>query len=636
MHDTRSARNLESLKKEAKRWLAALDAHDTAARERLRRATPDAPAQPTLRDVQHALAIECGYRGWAELKAHRLAAGAAATEVLAFYDECVDALLGAYRTGTPEAMERHYRLTWHRRPWSGMRTYVQVDLGRQAADDIEITLEDARWLVAREKGFEDWAALTHAVTTSLRPAVLATKPIGLFAVGHVSSQEPHARTRDWDDALSELREPEIVGLDAHGQMTDALLKQLADMPHLTTLRLGGSQGVTDEGLRWIAQLPLLQHLDLSGTPITDRGIHLLRELTSLRRLSLAWTRITDEGAAHLAALTDLEHVDLAGSHCGDGAIKALSGMARLRHFSSGASTTDRGLPALQDVPMFKTWRDGPDTYTDEGPEPNRLWLRGTLTDRGIAALAGLHGLYALDIDDRAMPLTGQSIASLVGLEHLSALSFDAKDDAMPFIARLPRLRFLSIQDTPASDRGWQALGASPSIERIWGRRCYGLETDGFLALSRMPSLRNLSVSCRNVEDRGIAALPSFPALHQLMPMDIPDAGYRHIGRCDRLTALQLMYCRDTTDAATENIIGLPQLRRYFASYTQITDRTPALLSTISSLEEITFDSCAQLTDAGIASLAVLPRLRKLRVSGRGITSAVGKPFPPGVTVRYSL
>ena len=119
-------------------------------------------------------------------------------------------------------------------------------------------------------------------------------------------------------------------------------------------------------------------------------------------------------------------------------------------------------------------------------------------------------------------------------------------------------------------------------------------------------------------------------------MDIPDAGYRHIARCERLTALQLMYCRDTTDAATEHIVGLPQLRRYFASYTQITDRTPALLSTISSLEEITFDSCAQLTDAGIASLAVLPRLRELRVSGRGITSAVGKPFPPGVTVRYSL
>jgi Leucine-rich repeat (LRR) protein len=559
-----------------------------------------------------------------------------AIETMAHYDECVDALLDAYRTGTPEAMERHYRLTWHRRPWRGMRTYVQVDLGKRAADDIEITVDDARWLVAREKGFEDWAALTRAVNTSLRPAVLATKPIGLFAAGQTGTHTPIARTRDWDDALRELREPEIVGLDAHGQMTDALLERLADMPHLTTLRLGGSQGVTDEGLRWLTQFPSLQHLDLSGTSITDRGMAVLRELTLLRRLSLAWTRITDEGAQHMAPLAHLEHLDLAGSHCGDGAIRALAGKTHLRHFSSGASTTDRGLPALHDLPIFKAWQDGPDTYTGDGAEPNRLFLRGALSDRGIASLAGLDGLYALDIDDSALPLTGQAIAPLLPLAHLASLAFDAKDDAMPFIARLPHLRFLGIQDTPASDRGWQALGASQSIERIWGRRCYGLETEGFLALSRMPRLRNMAVSCRNVADRGIAALPSFPALEHLMPMDIPDAGYRHIGQCERLTSLQLMYCRDTTDAATEHIVGLPQLRRYFASYTQITDRTPALLATMSSLEETTFDSCAQLTDAGIASLAVLPRLRELRVSGRGITSAVGKPFPPGVTVHYSL
>ncbi len=636
MHDPRSTRTLESLKKEAKRWLSALEVHDPQARERLVRITPDAPVNPTLRDVQHALAVEVGYRGWAELKADRLASGAAVTEVMAFYNECVDALLEAYRTGTPEAMERHYRLTWHRRPWKGMRTYVQVDLGRPAADDIEITIDDARWLVAREKGYESWAALTHAVNTSRRPEQLTTKPIGLFAATQTELGEPYARTRDWQDVVSELRDAENIGLDAHGQMTDALLEQLTEMPHLTVLRLGGSQGVTDDGLRWLASFPLLQRLDLSSTSITDRGLQVLRELPNLRRLSLSWTRVTDEGASHLASLSRLEHVDLGGTRCGDGAIHALANKPHLRHFSSGANTTDRGLRALHEFPQFASWQGGTDTYTDDGPEPNRLSLRGALTDGGMASLQGLHGLYALDIDDSALPLTGRAIAALLDLEHLASLSFDAKDDAMPHIARLPRLRFLTIQDTPASDRGWQALGASQSIERIWGRRCYGLETDGFLALSRMPSLENLSVSCRNVEDRGIAALPSFPALRQLMPMDVPDAGYRHIGRCERLTALQLMYCRDTTDAATEHLIGLPHLRRYFASYTQITDRTPALLSTIKSLEDITFDSCAQLTNDGIASLAALPRLKALRVSGRGITAAVAGAFPPGITVRYSL
>ena len=115
-------------------------------------------------------------------------------------------------------------------------------------------------------------------------------------------------------------------------------------------------------------------------------------------------------------------------------------------------------------------------------------------------------------------------------------------------------------------------------------------------------------------------------------MDVPDAGYRHVGRCEQLESLILMYCRDTTDAATEQITGLRQLSYYFNSYTTITDRTPELLSTMASLERITFDTCHGLTNAGVARLARLPALRELRVSGRGVTSEVKAAFAPRVKV----
>ena len=49
-----------------------------------------------------------------------------------------------------------------------------------------------------------------------------------------------------------------------------------------------------------------------------------------------------------------------------------------------------------------------------------------------------------------------------------------------------------------------------------------------------------------------------------------------------------------------------------------------------SLERLTFDACHGLTDAGVAALARLPRLRELAVSGRGTTPVVGAPFPPHV------
>lgn len=47
---------VDNLGKEAKRWLKALRGGDTHARARLVRAYPTAPAEPTLRDIQHALA----------------------------------------------------------------------------------------------------------------------------------------------------------------------------------------------------------------------------------------------------------------------------------------------------------------------------------------------------------------------------------------------------------------------------------------------------------------------------------------------------------------------------------------------------------------------------------------------------
>jgi len=61
-------RSLDSLKKEAKRWLDALRANADDARARLERAIPNPPAKPTLRDVQQALARKHGFPGWAALK----------------------------------------------------------------------------------------------------------------------------------------------------------------------------------------------------------------------------------------------------------------------------------------------------------------------------------------------------------------------------------------------------------------------------------------------------------------------------------------------------------------------------------------------------------------------------------------
>lgn len=420
-------------------------------------------------------------------------------------------------------------------------------------------------------------------------------------------------------------------------MTDAVLADLSHVETITALDLGGSKALTDECARHLARLPGLRHLDLSGTAITDRGLEVLRDLPALETISLALTHVTDEGIAHLAHCHELRQVNLSWTRTGDGALRALAGKRKLHDFASGNEITDAGIPLLHELPVFKSWQGGELNVALLGSRslPNHLSLRGSFSDRGMQSMRGLDGLSGLNLDDSHLAITAAALDPLVSLPHLGSLRVDAKDDWMPYIAEMPQLRFLGAQDTAAGDDGFVALSRSPSIEYIWGRRCHNLRRRGFLALANMPALRGLSVSCLNVDDVGVSALPAFPALKELMPMDVPDAGYRHIGNCRQLESLILMYCRDTTDAATEQITGLGKLSYYFNSYTTITDRTPEVLSGMDSLERITFDGCHGLTNAGIARLARLPKLRELRVSGKGVTAEIVEAFLPQTRVFYT-
>ena len=379
-------RNLESLKKEAKRWLAALRAGEAPARGRLRGVYPDAPATPVLRDVQHALALEHGFDGWTLLKAAIEQRSAAAAETgasaLALYEAKADALLEAYRTGTPEAMQRHYRHTWHRRAWPVMRTYVQLDLGKRPAhpgDEVEITRDDARYLVAREHGFASWHAL-EAFTASLRPGRRVTaKPLRLMMLKEPDHWEAVAASRDWEEVLELLAQHPAAGLSGEGQLTDDLLEDLSHHAGaLTALGLPGCRQVTDEGIRHLAAMPALRYLDLSGTSVTDAGLEVLRHLRELRTLSISWNGTTPSGIGALAHCDELEQLMVWGpDHVGDAVVRALAGKPGLRHLT--IALTDAGIPWLRELPVFRSWQEtGPEVAPPgHKPPPNHLSLRGS-------------------------------------------------------------------------------------------------------------------------------------------------------------------------------------------------------------------------------------------------------------------
>ena len=78
--------------------------------------------------------------------------------------------------------------------------------------------------------------------------------------------------------------------------------------------------LTDTGLLMLRRLGRLQTLDLSGcVGVTERGIRLLAQaLTSLHSLKLGGTSrvatIQNGAVAAIAGMTSLVHLDLSGSH----------------------------------------------------------------------------------------------------------------------------------------------------------------------------------------------------------------------------------------------------------------------------------------------------------------------------------
>ena len=613
--------SLEQLRKQAKERLKALRTGDPGA---------------MLADAQLALAREHGFDSWPMLVHH--IASLHGAERFELFDRLANDLLAGYG-GDAAALERlgEYFGDSYNNAQRRERIRDRVDALHGTAG--EPTLADTRLALARHFGFDSWANLVLSLTQQPTSAAGAATVPPYYRIDEHGFIEPRPplTDRDWDAILGVMEDRRITGI-ATPAMTDRALERLSRLDFVTRIRMDGARQVSDEGLQHLARMPQLVELELGGwhSPHTDRGLEVLRHLRALRRFQMCWAqRVSDAGVANLSFCDEVESVDLMGTPTGDGTINALRGKRRLRTFKTGKLVTDRGIPLLHDFPVFKTSGEPEVAYDlmSFSAGSNDLLLDGPFTDAGLARLAGLDGLFGLSFFWHSPAFTGAGLAALAGLANLIFLGCqgDRCDDAaMRSIAALPKLRMLMGQGTVASDDGFVALSRSPTLEYLWGRECPNLHGRGFAALAAMPALRGLAVSCIFVDDASLALLPRFPALRQLMPMDVPDDGFRHVGACTQLENLWCMYCRDTGDVATGHLTGL-RLKSYYAGKTRITDRSLEILGRMPSLEKLEFWEIPGITDAGIAALADLPRLREISVGGSpNVTRAGMAVFPASV------
>lgn len=649
--------SLEQLRKQAKELLKNFHAGDSTAAERVcarlpRLSDSEQSSNVALADAQFVLAREYGFDSWARLVHHVMALQP--SDRLELFDNLARDIAAAYMTGDAAAIREINMLNgssfvWDREPVDMQRRLTTWFESKTRSTDL--ALADARLMVVRPFGFDSWDKFADSIAQP--PNVSHTDRLGMSSTPpfYKMDWKTNALTvrgplseKDWDVVFEVMKETGITSLGAGGQMTDSAIKRLSSLDQVLGLDLGGSARVSDEGLLNLARMPWLQALDLGGWNIliTDHGLKVLRHLTELRKFQMCWSqRITDAGVANLTYCDHLESVDLRGTPTGDGAIRALTGKPNLRRFKSGRLVTDASLPLLHQFPVFRTWQGGEVKYSlmSADAEPNHLLLDGPFTNKGLESISGLEGVFALSFFWHISGLTADGLKPLAGLPNLGFLGCQGElcnDQAMRHISAIPRLRMLMGQGTVASDDGFLALSRSQTIEYIWGRECPNLGGRGFAALARMPALKGLAVSCKNVDYASLSALPRFASLRGFMPMDVPDDGFRHVGRCQELEELWCMYCRDTGDDATEHIAGLSRLKTYYAGATQISDRSLEILSRISALESIEFFDCARITNVGVALLANLPRLREITVEGSPKVTREGMAvFPTTVRANYS-
>ena len=589
-----------------------------------------------LHEAQLALARDYGFASWPHLVHH--------IERVARFERLAAEVQATYRHGDEAALRRFSEIM---NVWFSPQEY-RVRLRRDVEAGLagkSLTPDEARTLVASTYGFASWQKLLESVDAPARqrantPVTLSDSP-PFYRIDwekkRLELRPPPLTDRDWDTVVGVMKEHGLTRFGSGGLITDAGMGRLAQLENLTEMHIE-SKHLTDEGIRHLARFPLLEDLELGGR-ITDRGLEVLRDLRQLRHFKMYWTdSVSDAGMANLTFCRELETVDLMGTATGDGTVNALAGKPRLTAFKSGKLVTDAALPRLHDFPVYKSWQGAEPELGIMGFQPGTasLMLDGPITDSGLRSLAGLEGLFGLGLFWHTSRLTDEGLALLKDLPRLGVFNCRGEimtDRALEHVAAIPGLRMLVSQDMAAGPAGFAALGRSTTLEYLWGRDCAGLESNGFRSLASIPSLRGLGISLARVDDDALALLPTVPRLHQLVPIDVTDAGFRHVGGCHGLENLWCMYCRETGDAATAQLRGLA-LKTYYAGSTRITDRSLEILGTMDSPQKLEFWQCGGLTDAGLPHLARLPNLKSVGLESPKITRDGIGVFPPNVRVDY--
>lgn len=359
--------------------------------------------------------------------------------------------------------------------------------------------------------------------------------------------------------VSELRlaeswhNPQLCGAPGANLAKDRDVALLSHFPEISSLTLDVPE-MTDRGMVAVGSLKQLRHLSLS-CPITDVGLGQLSGLTRLESLEITSDGVHGTGLAHLVGNPALQRLSLHSWGISDAGLEILSGLSGITSLSIDN----------------ESWRGG--LLTDAAKQHNLLSI--ALQDCGIFddGLGHLRKLTALEeLSIRGSRIRGDGLAALAGntkLRNLRLSGSGITEEGLASLAALPQLRSLQVSGVPAD--------AQPF---------------GGLKIARPLRLDSLSMS-------GPAATP---------------ATIRSL--CDPAT-LHTLSLSDCARDVVPDLPSMPNLRELFLRGECVHDGSLSTIVSWTNLEELRLDGCESLTDAGLASLSGLRRLRRLELHAYG-------------------
>lgn len=353
----------------------------------------------------------------------------------------------------------------------------------------------------------------------------------------------------------------LIGVDLAGERrsgSDAEIMLAVKLKHLRRFRVAGF-GVTNEGVRALAQAKTIEELTLENTQIDDEGLQSLAALPRLWSLNLRRSvKLSDRAIATLASFPRLTHLYL---------------------------------------------------------------LENQFSAEGLAQLVHLKQLRLLDLRNCGA-VNAELCQQLAGLENLVALrlrGYNIDDRCLEAVAQFAHLSDFSLEESPATNAGLQALGKLPLVS-VTLFRCNAINDDGLRVVKSWPRLRALNLRDMPVQGTFFDLLPQLKELRTLVAVQcmVDDQSLKHLAACRQLEDLALGQTL-LTDQGLASLAQLTSLRRLDLSQTQVTDQGLTSLVAMQQLQSLDLRGNLGVTDAAVDWLLKLPQLEEVFLDGTSVS-----------------